>query len=89
VSEPVKSQFGWHVIETTKKTEASARTFEESKEQIKQMLLFQEQAKAWEDWLKQAREDAGIVYAAGFDPDKLTAAPSPAGSPAPAESPAE
>ncbi|MCX6371955.1 MAG: peptidylprolyl isomerase [Actinobacteria bacterium] len=84
VSVPVKSQFGWHVIEVQKKTPGSTKTFEESKSMIEQSLKFQLQAKAWETWLADAEKTAGIVYASGFDPKTLTASPSPSGSAAPA-----
>jgi foldase protein PrsA len=90
ISVPVKTQFGWHVMEVTKVTPAKTQTFDEAKERIKQMLLFQEQATAWTKWLETAMKDADVVYAAGFDPDTLTAAPTPAASePAPAASPTE
>jgi len=81
ISQPVKTQFGYHVIEVLKKTEGSKQTFEEAKATIEQQLKFQKQATAWEDWLKKALADAGVVYAAGFDPALLTASPSPAASP--------
>ena len=87
ISQPVKTQFGYHVIETTKKTEGSKQTFEEAKATIEQQLKYQKQATAWETWLKEIMADAGIVYAAGFDPALLTASPSPAASGAPAASP--
>jgi foldase protein PrsA len=85
ISQPVKTQFGYHVIEVTKKTPAAKQTLEQAKATIEQQLKYQKQATAWEDWLKAAMEAAGVVYAAGFNPDKLTASPSPAasGSPAP------
>jgi parvulin-like peptidyl-prolyl isomerase len=83
VSVPVKSQFGWHVIQVTKVTPAKTQTFDEAKETIRQMLLYQEQATAWTDWLEQATEEADVVFAAGFDPDKLTAPASPATQPSP------
>ena len=87
ISQPVKTQFGYHVIETTKRTEGSTQTFEEAKATIEQQLKFQKQSTAWEDWLKKAMADAGVLYAAGFDPALLTASPSPAASGAPADSP--
>jgi foldase protein PrsA len=89
ISQPVKTQFGYHVIEVTKKTEGSKQTFEQAKSTIEQQLKFQKQSTAWQDWLKKAMEDAGIVYAAGFDPALLTASPSPAASAPPATAPAE
>jgi foldase protein PrsA len=87
VSEPVKTQFGWHVIEVTKQTAGSTKTLEEAKEGIEQQLKFEKQATVWEDWLKQAEEAAGIVYAAGFDPALLAASPSPDASVEPSPSP--
>ena len=84
VSAPVKSQFGWHVIEVTKKTPGSSKTFAEAKPMIEQSLKSQLQAKAWETWLADGEKKAGIKYAAGFDPKTLTASPSPNGSAAPA-----
>jgi foldase protein PrsA len=86
ISVPVKTQFGWHVIEVTAVTPAKTQTFDEAKDTIKQMLLYQEQATAWTKWLKDATKEADIVYASGFNPDKLTAAPKPvASSPAPSQ----
>ena len=84
ISAPVKSQFGWHVIEVTKKTPGSSKTLEESKSMIEQSLKYAGQSKAWEVWLADAEKAASIKYAAGFDPKTLTASPSPAGSAAPA-----
>ena len=80
ISQPVKTQFGYHIIEVTKKTPASKQTLAQAKATIEQQLKYQKQATAWEKWLKDAMEDAGIPYAAGYDPAKLTASPSPAAS---------
>jgi foldase protein PrsA len=85
ISQPVKSQFGYHVIEVTKKTPASKQTLEQAKTTIEQQLKYQKQSTAWEAWLKKAMAAAGVAYAAGFDPATLTASPSPAAS-APAAS---
>ncbi|MEI6448943.1 MAG: peptidylprolyl isomerase [Actinomycetes bacterium] len=90
ISVPVKSQFGWHVIEVTKKTPGSSKTEAEARTMIEQSLKMQMQAKAWETWLADAEKQAAIKYATGFDPKTLTASPSPSASappPSPAPSP--
>ena len=87
ISAPVKSQFGYHVIEVTEKTPGSSKTLAEAKTMIEQTLKSELQTKAWDVWLADAEKAAGIKYAPGFDPKTLTASPSPSGSPAP-QSPA-
>ena len=87
ISAPVHSQFGWHVVEVTKKTPGSTMTFAEAKSMIEQSLKSQLQATAWTTWLADAEKKVGILYATGFDPKMLTASPSPSGSAAPAPSP--
>ena len=83
ISQPVKSQFGYHVIEVTKKTPGTKQTLEQAKATIEQQLKYQKQSTAWEDWLKTAMAAVGIGYAPGFDPATLTASPSPAASASP------
>ena len=83
VSQPVKTQFGYHIIEVTKKSPASKQTLAQAKSTIEQQLKYQKQSTAWEKWLKDAMKAAGITYAAGYDPAQLTASPSPAASSSP------
>jgi foldase protein PrsA len=80
VSAPVKSQYGWHVLEVTKITVAKASTYAGSKASIKSTLTSQMQQKAWSAWLAKAQKAAKIVYAPGFNPDTLTASPAPSPS---------
>ena len=87
VSVPVKTQYGWHVIEVTKKTPGSTKTYAEAKATIEQSLKYELQSKAWTAWLAAAETKAGIEYAAGFNPKTLTASPSPSGSPVASPSP--
>jgi foldase protein PrsA len=87
ISAPVKSQFGYHIIEVTKKTPGSTQTFAEAKSLIEQSLKYQLQSTAWTSWLAAAEKKAAILYAAGFDPKSLTASPSPSGSAAASPSP--
>jgi parvulin-like peptidyl-prolyl isomerase len=80
ISQPVHTQYGWHVIEVTKKTPASKQTFAQAKATIQQTLLATQQQTVWQAFLKQAIKDAGVAYAAGYNPDALTASPSAAAS---------
>ena len=80
VSAPVHSQYGWHVLEVTKITPAKKSTFASAKASIKSTLTSQMQSNTWKNWLAKEQKAATILYAAGFDPDKLTASPSPAPS---------
>jgi foldase protein PrsA len=76
ISEPVKTQYGWHIIEAT-----DIPTYDQSKAQIKQMLQAQGAQTAWTKWLDKVTKEANIRYAAGFDPAKLTAPASPQPNP--------
>jgi len=77
VSVPVKTQYGWHVLEVTAITPGKTVTYDQSKAQIKQMLQAQNQQTSWTTWLEKATKAASIKYASGFDPAKLTAPASP------------
>ena len=85
VSAPVHSQYGWHVLEVTKITPAQKSTFASAESSIKSTLTSQMQSDTWKSWLAKQQKAATILYAAGFNPDKLTASPSPAPSASPSK----
>ncbi len=56
ISDPVKSQFGWHVIKVEEKRTKPAPTFEETKDQVETYLA----RKAQQDLIMGLRKDAKI-----------------------------
>jgi foldase protein PrsA len=86
LSQPVKTQYGYHILEVVGINAPKASTYESAKATIQSTLASQLQQKAWTDWLTNARKTAAILYAAGYNPDRLTAAPKASPSSAPAGS---
>ena len=68
ISKPVKTQFGWHIIEALAPIEVTKLT--EAKPTIEQQLKQQKQGAAMQTWLKQtqAKYAKDVVYAAGYKP---------------------
>lgn len=60
VSQPVKSTFGWHVIKILERKSDKQKSFDEVKEQIRQILFQQKQAQAYQDYLQKLRAEAKI-----------------------------
>ena len=55
--EPVKTQFGLHLIKVTEKKEASVRPLAEMKDEIREGLLNEKKAKVYQDQLTKLREE--------------------------------
>jgi parvulin-like peptidyl-prolyl isomerase len=78
ISEPVKTQFGYHIIEAlspVKKTKlASARAT------IRQTLLQQKRNEAMQAWVEELTKDyeGKVSYATGFEPPELPEVPTTA-----------
>ncbi|MFS8039072.1 peptidylprolyl isomerase [Xanthobacter sp. AM11] len=72
VSDPVKSQFGWHIIKVEDKRQKPVPTFQQVEDQVEQYLVRKAQA----DMVTKLRADAKMEKAA---------APAPAPAPAPAD----
>ena len=77
ISEPVKSQFGWHVIQVEGRRTKSFPPFDKVKEQASRYV----QQKAQTDTITGLRKDAKI--------ERFDAPPAPAATSAPAETPAK
>jgi parvulin-like peptidyl-prolyl isomerase len=69
IAEPVKSDFGWHVITALADTKpASTTPFEEAKTQIEDTVLQQRKNEVMADWVADVMKKYDVVYAPGFQP---------------------
>lgn len=61
VSEPVKTQFGYHIIQVEKKTPAAAPEFEKVKEKVKQAWMPQRQEEIFRNYINEAKKSLNYV----------------------------
>ncbi|MHB1345064.1 MAG: peptidylprolyl isomerase [Thermoleophilia bacterium] len=61
LSQPVKTQFGYHLIRVESLNEAKQLSLEEATEQIEAQLLDEAKQDAWKVWLEEARTALGVV----------------------------
>ena len=68
ISQPVKTAYGYHVIQVTGINEAKQYTLDEVKEDIKTSLVSEAKSKAWRAWIDEQKKAAGVVYADAWAP---------------------
>lgn len=61
LADPVKSQYGFHIILVKERTTAKSGTYEVAKPLLEKKLTAERQQKALEAWLTEARKKAAIV----------------------------
>jgi foldase protein PrsA len=60
ISDPVKTDYGYHIIHVTDKKEAKEANFEDHKEEIEQTLFDQEISTEYSTWITEQREKLEI-----------------------------
>ena len=75
ISEPVKTIYGYHVIQVTGIDEAKQQTLDEVKEDISSILLNEKKGEAWEQWLTDTKAEIGVVYKEGMELTTTTTVP--------------
>lgn len=60
ISDPVKSDYGYHIIKVTDTQEAAEANFEKSKEEIKGILLDEKMATEYPTWLEEKQKEYDV-----------------------------
>ncbi len=60
ISDPVKTDYGYHIIKVEEKKEAKEANFDDSKEEIKETLIDQKLESEYSTWLEEKKKDYDI-----------------------------
>ena len=74
ISEPIKTTYGYHIIQVTAINEAKQYPLEEVKDDITSNLLSTKKSDAWAKWVDDTKVEIGVVYQKGMEPTTTTTA---------------
>ena len=60
ISEPVKTEFGYHIIKVVEKKEAKTATYEDSKARIKDILMAEKLPTIFDAWMQERHKEYKI-----------------------------
>jgi parvulin-like peptidyl-prolyl isomerase len=71
LSEPIKTQYGWHIIQPLSEVKkASVTPLPQVKEAIKQQLLSEKKTKEMREWIDGLKDEFDVAYQVGYEPPK-------------------
>ena len=68
LSRPVRTEYGYHLIEVTDIAPETQVPYDQVKEKIRSSLLATRQAGTWDAWLQGMEDKLGVSYKSGFAP---------------------
>lgn len=84
---PVKTAYGYHLIQVEKLTPASEQPFEAVKDQVRQRVQAERKEKVWTEYLADLRKEVGYVETAPAPAPAPAPVPAPIAAPKPAPIP--
>ncbi|MFH1833770.1 MAG: peptidylprolyl isomerase [bacterium] len=75
ISRPIRTTYGYHVIQVTGITPAKQFTLDEVKEDISSTLVNQKKGELWLEWVEKTKAEVCVEYKAGLEPTTTTTAP--------------
>jgi parvulin-like peptidyl-prolyl isomerase len=73
LSQPIKTQYGWHIIEPLSEIKKATTTpLPQVKEAIKQQLLSEKKTKEMREWIEGLKDEFDVAYQVGYEPPKTT-----------------
>jgi parvulin-like peptidyl-prolyl isomerase len=70
LSQPVRTEYGYHLIQVTDITPEAQLPYDQVKEKIRSGLLAARQTATWDAWLQTMEDKLGVSYRSGFTPSK-------------------
>lgn len=77
ISQPIKTTYGYHILQVTGINPAKQYSLEEVKEDIINILLNEKKSKTWTEWVQKTKSEIGVVYAEGWESTTTTTEASP------------
>lgn len=77
ISQPVKTVYGYEIIQATAVTKGGPQTLDEVRSQIESQLLVEAQDAAWNKWLEEKKAGMHVIYRSDLKPAPTTTTTEP------------
>lgn len=84
---PIKTDFGYHIIEVTEIQPEEVASLEEARPEIEERLTQQRQAQAFDAWVQDQLDERNVKYLPGYNPQEAAIPGGPLGAPPEGEAP--